>query len=70
MFNQDQAPRKVAPVLALMIRMAHSGLGRTVPDDWHELKHLAGSAERTMTNIAPRLRRGPSRRKEIGGTNP
>ena len=65
-FIRHPGPRKAAPALAFMIRMAHSGLSRTVPDDWHELKHLANGSRRTMTNIAPRLCGDPF----PGGTNP
>ena len=65
-FIRIPGARKVAPPLAFMICVAHSGLSRTVPDDWHELKHLANGSQGTMTNIAPRLCRDPF----PGGTNP
>jgi len=54
-FIRAVARRKAAPALTVGTAVWHSGMVRTVPAVWHELKHLAQGATWTMTNIAPCL---------------
>ena len=59
-FIRGRVPRKAAPALGLTVLPPVRGTFRMVPAVWHELKHLPGGTTWTMTNIAPRLRRGPN----------